>query len=126
MPHIECTQCSTVFDTEREPPIPHADTTRCKSCGQKHDVDTTPVIRPSEPAETEPVKYTCPVCETGLPSRDHLADHLSDHGVITAVSKQAEAGKLPRAYTDGGESAHEPRSETIDINLNVNLRIDDE
>lgn len=47
-------------------------------------------------------------------------DHLSDHGVITAVVNEALDGDLPRAYTDGGRRVERGESrDEIDVNINV-------
>lgn len=41
MPVIECEECGTSFDTDRDPPNPGMDTTRCPSCGHGHEVNKT-------------------------------------------------------------------------------------
>ncbi len=33
---LTCNRCGTEFSTDREPPIPGGDTSRCPSCGTQH------------------------------------------------------------------------------------------
>ena len=39
MPALDCSRCGESFDTERQPAVPGADTSRCPACGQQHDLD---------------------------------------------------------------------------------------
>jgi predicted nucleic acid-binding Zn-ribbon protein len=41
MPAIDCSRCGESFDTERQPAVPGADTSRCPACGQQHELDDT-------------------------------------------------------------------------------------
>lgn len=40
MTEIECSRCSSVYDTDRETDAPKADTARCPSCGKRNPVPT--------------------------------------------------------------------------------------
>jgi predicted nucleic acid-binding Zn-ribbon protein len=41
MPALDCSRCGESFDTERQPAVPGADTSRCPACGQQHELDDT-------------------------------------------------------------------------------------
>jgi uncharacterized Zn finger protein (UPF0148 family) len=51
MTAIACDRCGREFDTDREPPVRHADTTRCPACGEQHDVDDAKPVTVVESAE---------------------------------------------------------------------------
>lgn len=68
MPEIECRDCGYTFDTEREHPAgPHADTTRCSSCGTQHHVP--------DDEEREETDEDAAVSLEGGPTEVHIHVH---------------------------------------------------
>lgn len=77
MPALDCSRCGESFDTERQPAVPGADTSRCPACGQQHDLDDTA----TEGDRQSPATGT----ETATASVDTGDGDDSDDGVTVEI-----------------------------------------
>lgn len=82
---IECQRCGEEFDPDREPTVPGVDTSRCPACGAPAELEESDDQEEPERTDGDEDGVPCPRCDERLPSRDHLADHLTDEGAFSDV-----------------------------------------
>jgi len=72
MPTLDCTRCGDSFDTEREPAVPGADTSRCPACGKQHELGDSTSDRSTPGTATASVDADSAESDSGVTVEIHV------------------------------------------------------